>query len=145
MSLLGPTFLTQGLGLLQTQQYLGSSGCPANGPVSCQSSPEQPNTCCFESPGVRCCFPLLLYLVCLSTNGFASFQGLLLQTQAGPICVHASATCRIWSFSSSGTPIRLLGQMIVGPYTVSYCWHYKLHLRFLSLFAGLWPDKYVPV
>jgi len=29
-----------------------TSSCPISGPVSCHSVPGNPNTCCFESPGV---------------------------------------------------------------------------------------------
>ena len=67
-SLLASTFigvaLVHGLGLTDSSNLFKrnviSSGCPANGPVSCQNTTVESNLCCFESPGVRFCFPFYL-------------------------------------------------------------------------------------
>ena len=57
-SLLPPTLLNLALATPPLGQSLLSSGCPATGPISCQDTGGTTGSCCYESPGVRCCFPI---------------------------------------------------------------------------------------
>ena len=144
LTLIGATLATRLLdqsNFFQQSSLLASSGCSAAGTPSCQNDTEVPDLCCFEAPGVRR-RSLYLRIWWPVTNTFASFQGLLLQTQVSLLCRH-TMTCH-WSFSSSGTPILPLGHMTAGPYTVSHqCQNSESQYSTYPFFTGLWPDKCV--